>query len=57
MAEDASEKRLPGNKGQFGVNNATETFKPLDKPPAPEPPAAPAPSIPAAPRPAAGNTP
>ena len=40
MAENDPDKgKLPGNQGQFGVNNATEAHKTLEDHPSPEPPA------------------
>lgn len=42
MAEDETKKDdLPGNQGQFGAGDASEAYKPLEKHPAPEQPAAP----------------
>ncbi len=36
MAAETDKGKLPGNQGQFGENNATEAYKPLEKHPAPE---------------------
>jgi len=34
MAEDETNKgKLPGNQGQFGAGDASEAYKPLEKPP------------------------
>ena len=42
MADDTTKKgKLPGNHGQFGAGDASEAYKPLEKAPAPEQPAAP----------------
>lgn len=30
MSDDPQTPKLPGNKGQFGENNATEEHKPLE---------------------------
>ena len=35
-ADETGKGKLPGNQGQFGENNATEAYKPLEKHPAPE---------------------
>ncbi len=37
MTDKAKEAALPGNHGQFGVNNASEEHKRLEEKPAPEP--------------------
>ena len=36
---DGAKPALPGNHGQFGANDATEDYKPLDNHPAPGEPA------------------
>lgn len=36
MTDKAKEAALPGNHGQFGVNNASEEHKRLEEKPAPE---------------------
>lgn len=36
MTDKAKESTLPGNHGQFGVNNASEDHKRLEEEPAPE---------------------
>lgn len=40
MSDHKSDKpdadKLPGNNGQFGVGDATETYKPLENEPIPE---------------------
>ncbi len=42
----AKDAALPGNHGQFGANNGTEDYKPLeDAPAAPVPPVAPEPQL------------
>ena len=35
-ADETGKGKLPGNQGQFGENDATEAYKPLEKQPAPE---------------------
>ena len=35
-ASETDKGKLPGNHGQFGENDATEDYKPLEKPPAAE---------------------
>ena len=35
-ADETGKGKLPGNQGQFGEGDATETYKPLEKHPAPE---------------------
>ena len=37
--KDAPKPALPGNHGQFGANDATEDYKPLEDHPAPGQPA------------------
>lgn len=37
MTDKAKEAALPGNHGQFGVNNASEDHKRLEEKPAPKP--------------------
>ncbi len=37
MTDKAKEAALPGNHGQFGVNNASEEHKLLKEKPVPEP--------------------
>jgi hypothetical protein len=37
MTDKAKKAALPGNHGQFGVNNASEEHKRLEEKPAPEP--------------------
>ena len=37
MTDKTKEAALPGNHGQFGVNNASEDHKHLEEKPAPKP--------------------
>ncbi len=38
MTKESKDAPLPGNHGQFGVNNASEDHKPLEEYPTPQPP-------------------